>query len=164
MTNAIYTQRHRDPLPGPLPRERENIIEAATRIHPIFAQKTHAQTPYLTIGKVAAITGASAKAIRHYEALGLMPQPRRRGKYRVYSEHDVFLVHVLKHGQTLGFRLSEMRGLVSEKVARRRFPLELANALFDRKRAELEAQIAALREVLARLAANRREMNRLFRA
>src|SRR5205809_2839973 len=106
-------------------------------MHPIFVNKVHGETPYLTIGKVAAIAGASPKAIRHYESLGLMPAPRRRGKYRIYSESDVFLVHVLKHGQTLGFRLAEMKGLVSEKVARKRFPLELANALFDRKRSEL---------------------------
>ena len=130
--------------------------------HPIFTQKVHREEAYLTIGKVAKIAGASPKAIRHYEALGLMPAPRRRGKYRVYSERDVFLVHVLKHAQTLGFKLSEMKGFISEKVASRRFPLKLANALFDHKRAELQAEIAALQELLARLDAMRREMNRNF--
>src|SRR5215208_6959729 len=125
--------------------------------HPLFIQKVHAEAPYLTIGKVASITGASPKAIRHYETLGLMPAPRRRGKYRIYSERDVFLVHVLKHAQTLGFRLGELKGLVSEKVARKAFPLALANTLFDRKRAELQGQIAGLRAVLARLTAMRRE-------
>jgi DNA-binding transcriptional MerR regulator len=130
--------------------------------HPLFTKTTHGEEPYLTIGKVAAITGASPKAIRHYESLGLMPPPRRRGKYRIYSERDVFLVHVLKHGQSLGFRLSEMKGLVAEKVASKRFPLKLANALFDRKRAQLEAEIGTLRELIARLTAMRREMNRRF--
>jgi DNA-binding transcriptional MerR regulator len=132
------------------------------RRHPIFTKQLHREEPYLTIGQVAAIAGASPKAIRHYEALGLIPAPRRRGKYRIYSERDVFLVHVLKHAQTLGFRLSELKGLVSEKVARKRFPLELANALFDRKRKELEAEIAALRALVRRLDAMRREMNRNF--
>ena len=131
-------------------------------MHPIFIAKTHREDPHLTIGKVAAITGASPKAIRHYEAVGLMPPPRRRGKYRIYSERDVFLVHVLKHSQSFGFRLSEMKGFVSEKVASKRFPLGLANALFDRKQAELESRIAALRELLGRLRTMRREMNRRF--
>jgi len=57
-------------------------------------------------------------------------------------ERDVFLVHVLKHGQTLGFRLTELKGFVSAKVAAKRFPLDLANALLDHKRAELETRIA----------------------
>ena len=131
--------------------------------HPIFMKQLHGEEPYLTIGRVAAIAGASPKAIRHYEALGLMPAPRRRGKHRVYSERDVFLVHVLKHGQSLGVRLAEMKGLVSAKVAGKRFPLELANALFDRKREELQGQMAELRALMRRLDGMRREMNRNFR-
>ena len=132
--------------------------------HAIFTQQVQREEPWLTIGKVARIAGASPKAIRHYEALGLIPAPRRRGKYRVYSERDVFLVHVLKHGQSLGFRLAEMKGLVSAKVSEKRFPLQLANALFDRKRVEVLAQIAQLRALVARLDAMRREMNRNFGA
>lgn len=131
-------------------------------MHPIFTATTHREEPYLTIGKVAEITGASPKAIRHYEAAGLMPAPQRRGKYRIYSERDVFLVHVLKHSQSFGFRLAEMKDLVSTKVASKRFPLKLANALFERKRAELEGQIVGLRELLQRLATMQREMNRRF--
>ena len=132
--------------------------------HPLFTQRVHREEPRLTIGQVAAITGASPKAIRHYEALGLMPAPARRGKYRIYSERDVFLVHVLKHGQSLGFRLAEMKGLVSAKVESGKFPLALANALFDRKRAQVLAEITRLRELLASLQAMRRRMNRNFGA
>jgi DNA-binding transcriptional MerR regulator len=126
-----------------------------------FPSRIQGETPYLTIGKVAAITGASPKAIRHYEATGLMPAPQRRGKYRVYSDRDVFLVHVLD-SQSFGFRLSELRGLVAQTAAGKRFPLALANKLFDGKRAELLGEIAALREALGRLAAMRKEMNRTF--
>lgn len=59
-------------------------------MHPIFIARTHREDPFLSIGKVAEITGASPKAIRHYEALGLLPAPHRRGRYRIYSERDVF--------------------------------------------------------------------------
>ena len=131
-------------------------------MHRIFTARTHREEPYLYIGKVAQITGASRKAIRHYEALGLMPAPARRGKYRVYSERDVFLVHVLKYSQSFGFKLSEMKELVSAKVRDKRFPLKLANALFDRKRAALNAQIDGIRELEKRLVAMQREMNRRF--
>jgi MerR family copper efflux transcriptional regulator len=131
-------------------------------MHPIFTARTHREDPYLSIGKVAEITGASPKAIRHYESLGLLPAPHRRGRYRIYSERDVFLVHVLKHSQSFGFRLSELKDLVSAKVASRRFPLAIANALFERKREELQGQVAELRALLKRLSAMQREMNRRF--
>lgn len=131
-------------------------------MHPIFIARAHREDPFLSIGKVAEITGASPKAIRHYEALGLLPAPHRRGKYRIYSERDVFLVHVLKHSQSFGFRLSELKELVSAKVASRRFPLVIANALFERKREELQGQVGELRALLKRLSAMQREMNRRF--
>jgi MerR family transcriptional regulator, copper efflux regulator len=132
-------------------------------VHPLFTAKTHREEPYLTIGKVAKITGASPKAIRHYEAEGLIPAPQRRGKYRIYSERDVFLIHVLKHSQQFGFRLAEMKELVAARVASKRFPLAVANRLFDRKRAEIERDIEELRARLRELAAIRSEMNRHFR-
>ena len=37
------------------------------------------------IGKAAQLSGTTIKAIRHYEAIGLMPAPARRGGYRVYA-------------------------------------------------------------------------------
>ena len=55
-----------------------------------------------------------------------------------------------------------MRELVNAKIARRSFPLRLANALFDRKRAAIEDEIGRLRELIARLDAMRREMNANF--
>src|SRR5690554_5382293 len=38
------------------------------------------------IGKLAEMTGATRKAIRLYESLGLIPVPSRNGNYRVYSD------------------------------------------------------------------------------
>ena len=37
------------------------------------------------IGKLALVTGVTQKAIRHYENLGLIPAPERKGKYRFYK-------------------------------------------------------------------------------
>lgn len=128
----------------------------------IFPAQTQREEPYLYIGKVAEITGASRKAIRHYEALGLLPVPRRRGNYRIYSERDVFLVHMIKHTQSFGFSLAELRELVAAKVKKNRFPLKLANALLDRKRAALREGIAAIRRLDQRLLALKRDMNRIF--
>ena len=64
------------------------------------------------IGQVAKLTGATPKAIRLYERIGLIGAPRRNGRYRVYTAGDVQLIGVIKRAQSLGFRLAEMKTLV----------------------------------------------------
>ena len=131
-------------------------------MHRIFTAQTHHTQPYLYIGKVAEMTGASCKAIRHYESLGLLPTPQRRGKYRIYSEQDIFLVHMIKYAQTFGFSLVELKELAAAKVKKNQFPLKLANALFERKRAALHAEINALQKLELHLVDMEGEMNRIF--
>lgn len=75
----------------------------------LFTSQSHQTEPCMYIGKVAEITGASRKAIRHYESIGLIPRPRRQGKYRIYSELDAFLIHMVKHAQSVGFSLKEIK-------------------------------------------------------
>ena len=131
-------------------------------MHAMFTKKTQGLEPSMYIGKVAALTGASCKAIRLYESLGLIPTPQRKGKYRVYSERDVFLVHMIKRSQSVGFNLSELTELIADKVKNHRFPLHIANALFDKKRVALRKQVDALLDLEQRLVALREEMNRTF--
>lgn len=131
-------------------------------MHETFTAQTHQTQPYLYIGKVAAMTGASCKAIRHYESLGLLPTPQRRGKYRIYSERDTFLVHMIKYAQSFGFSLAELKELVAAKVSGNRFPLTLANAVCERKRTALRAEINALRKRDQHLVDLQGEMNRIF--
>ena len=61
------------------------------------------------IGEVANQSGASPKAIRHYEVLGLLSSVPRAGTYRIYSPSDVMLIRLIKQAQSLGFRLSELK-------------------------------------------------------
>ena len=111
----------------------------------IVRKMNRQETPSLYIGKLAELSGASRKAIRHYENLGLLPPAVRKGNYRVYTERDVFLVHMIKHAQSFGFSLAELRELVAAAANKPRFPLKLANALVVRKRAALRAQIVDIR-------------------
>ncbi len=131
-------------------------------MHATFLTKAHDLDPCMYIGKVAELTGASRKAIRLYESRGLIPAPQRKGKYRVYSERDVFLVHMIKRAQSVGFNLSELTELIADKVKNHRFPLQIANALFDKKRTALRREVDALLELEQRLVALREEMNRTF--
>lgn len=127
-----------------------------------FLAQVHSEEPRFYIGKVAALTGASPRAIRLYESLKLIPRPARRGSYRIYSERDMVLIHMIRHAQSVGFALFEIRDVVAEKAKSNRFPLKAANAMIDRKRLALRAQIAALRDLDRRLAALRTEMNKHF--
>ena len=127
-----------------------------------FISKIHDETPYLYIGQVAEKAGASRKAIRHYESLGLIPTPQRKGIYRIYSERDVFLIHMIKTAQGVGFTLNELRDLVAEKIKKKVFPLEFANQLFQRKKSQLEQEADSLRRTIVELDALRTEMNRIF--
>lgn len=114
------------------------------------------------IGKLAELAGATRKAIRHYEAVGLLPPPARRGSYRIYSGRDVFLVHVIKHAQSYGFSLAEVRELVTAISRQKNFPLKPAIAMVERKRAALRRQAAELRKLDRRLVGLMRDMRRHF--
>jgi len=127
-----------------------------------FKSKNRKETPSLYIGKLAELSGASRKAIRHYEALGLLPMAARKGSYRVYSERDVILVHMIKHAQSFGFSLAELHELVAATADKPRFPLKLANALIARKRAAMREQIADIRARDRGLAQVLRDLNRMF--
>ena len=89
------------------------------------------------IVKLAELTGASRKAIHHYESLGLIPVPQRKGCYRIYSETDANLICIIKRAQSLGFSLKEITGVISMTGKTRKLPLEMVVELIERKRADL---------------------------
>lgn len=113
--------------------------------------RTDYDESFFYIGKVAQITGASRKAIRHYEALGLLPPPQRRGRYRIYSGRDVFIVHVIKHAQSYNFTLAELRDLIAAISEHEQFPIRAALDAVERKRASVRREAAALRALDRRL-------------
>ena len=64
------------------------------------------------IGEVSRITGLSAKAIRLYEERGLMPRPKRRGRYRVYNEIDIDILKLIAEAKLLGVTLSQLQNVI----------------------------------------------------
>jgi MerR family copper efflux transcriptional regulator len=68
----------------------------------------------LNIGEAAQASGVSAKMIRHYEAIGLMPAARRTASgYRVYGEEDIRVLQFIHRGRALGFSLENIAGLLA---------------------------------------------------
>lgn len=114
------------------------------------------------IGKVSTLTGATRKAIRHYEDIGLIPIPGRKGKYRVYSEKDVELILLIRHAQAFGFTLNEMKQLVAHKARYHMFPLKMAYDLIEQKQDALRREIKRLTEQDEGLKMLREQLSRLF--
>ena len=98
------------------------------------------------IGKAAQLSGTTIKAIRHYEAIGLLPEPRRQGQYRVYSAQNVELLMFIKCAQQLGFKLKELQEILAGHVGDV-LPWERADQAIADKKQELALKIAALQEM-----------------
>ncbi len=114
------------------------------------------------IGKLAELTGATRKAIRLYESLGLIPTPNRKGKYRVYLDKDVALIKMIRRAQAVGFSLAELKEIVALKAKSHRFPLEMANGLIAKKREKLSNDMKEIMSLDQRLIALQEELNRTF--
>lgn len=67
----------------------------------------------MRIGELAALTGCTPKALRLYEAHGLLGTVARRGSYRHYDLEDVQRVQWIRQALSLGFRLAALQPLRS---------------------------------------------------
>jgi DNA-binding transcriptional MerR regulator len=72
----------------------------------------------LLIGEIAKRSGVSRKALRLYEAAGILPAPRRTVVgYRIFGEADLHRLEFIREAKTLGLTLEAIRELI---VAARR--------------------------------------------
>ncbi|MBI5278903.1 MAG: Cu(I)-responsive transcriptional regulator [Burkholderiales bacterium] len=75
----------------------------------------------MNIGEAARRSGVSAKMVRHYESLGLLPKVGRSDSgYRQYSDAEVHTLRFIKRSRELGFSMDEIAELVGLWQNRRR--------------------------------------------
>jgi Cu(I)-responsive transcriptional regulator len=75
----------------------------------------------MNIGQAAKLSGVSAKMIRHYEALGLLPRASRtQSGYRQYRANDVHTLRFIRRARDLGFGMGGIAELLELWQNRRR--------------------------------------------
>ena len=70
----------------------------------------------MQISQAARASGVSAKMIRHYEAIGLIPAAERRtSNYRDYGHADIHRLGFVRRARDLGFSMNEIRDLLRRR-------------------------------------------------
>jgi DNA-binding transcriptional MerR regulator len=116
-------------------------------------EKERADAVY-SIGELASEFDVTPRAIRFYEAEGLLA-PRRDGQRRIYTPRDRTRLKLTLRGKRLGLTLSEIRDLIDmyEPGRDERPQLERFLAVLQAHRAELERQREDIEAQLAEIAA-----------
>lgn len=106
----------------------------------------------MNIGDAAKASGLSAKMIRHYESIGLLPAGARDDNgYRRYGPRDLDTLRFVRHARALGFPLETIRSLLSLWQDATRSNADV-KALALAQVAELDRRIADLTRMRAAIA------------
>ncbi|MDQ2707059.1 MAG: heavy metal-responsive transcriptional regulator [Actinomycetota bacterium] len=98
----------------------------------------------LTIGQAAQVVGLTRKAIRVYEAQGLLPAAERSSAgYRLYTASDVELLTFIRRARSLGLHLGDIREVLDIRNGGIP-PCATVRDLLDARIAEIDAHVTEL--------------------
>lgn len=105
----------------------------------------------MNIGDAAQAAGVTPKMVRHYESLGLIPEPARtESGYRLYGAREVAMLRFIRQSRGLGFSMKQIESLLALWRDERRESREV-KALALRQLAELEQHQRELDQMKATL-------------
>jgi DNA-binding transcriptional MerR regulator len=109
--------------------------------------QTSAEAALLSVAEVREKTGLSARTLRYYEEVGLLPGVRRRaGGRRVYGEDEIERLRFIQRLKALGLALADIKDLnaVYAIDGSTRAMLGRLDELLGRHQAEIDGRIAEL--------------------
>ncbi len=110
----------------------------------------------VTVGRAAALTGLSPKAIRLYERKRLLPEAERtEAGYRLFSEHDLAVLQFIRQARTLDLHLAEIKDILDLQRCGEQ-PCGRVTAMLDVHLADIDQKLADLRRLRRSLLAARR--------
>ena len=108
----------------------------------------------MNIGQAAEASGISAKMIRYYESIGLIPETiRTEAGYRVYSDNDVNTRSFVRRARDLGFSVEQIAELVALWRDRDRASTDVKRIahehveILERKAREVQEMAATLKHL-----------------
>lgn len=113
------------------------------RARPTLELSDAKEQGYYNIGQASAASGVSAKMIRHYESIGVIPPADRTfANYRIYSQKDVHTLQFVRRARVLGFSMKQIQTLLG-LWQQHRPSREVKRLALEHVR-ELEAKIAEM--------------------
>ncbi len=101
----------------------------------------------MNIGSASARSAVSAKMIRHYESLGLLPKVARSDAgYRKYDENAIHTLQFIRRARDLGFGIKEIANLLALWRNRRRASGEVKRIALAHA-ADLQRRIDAMQSM-----------------
>jgi len=108
-----------------------------------------------TVGKAAQAAGLTPKAVRLYEARGLLPEAERtEAGYRTYTDDDITVLRFIGQAKTLGLSLAEIRDILDIRRGGT-MPCRHVVRLLDQRIREVDHTLTELRQLRRSLAGTR---------
>lgn len=108
-----------------------------------------------TVGEAAKAAGVTTRAVRLYEAKGLVPEPLRTNSgYRLFTDEDVETLAFVRRARSLGLSLDSIGEIM--QIAKNGAPCDRTRSLLDQRVAQIDATMEDLRRLRETIVAAQR--------